>query len=62
MTAAAQDAHTLDNLSGRLVLVGAGKMGSAMLEGWLRLGLDPDKIAVLEPQPAPTSPRSWRAG
>jgi pyrroline-5-carboxylate reductase len=53
MTASAQHAHTLDNFSGRLVLVGAGKMGSAMLEGWLRLGLDPSKIAVLEPQPTP---------
>src|SRR5262245_6801248 len=51
MTASAQGAHTLDKLSGRLVLVGAGKMGSAMLEGWLRLGLDPNKITVLEPQP-----------
>jgi pyrroline-5-carboxylate reductase len=52
MTASAQGAHTLDNFTGRLVLVGAGKMGSAMLEGWLRLGLDPNKITVLEPQPS----------
>jgi pyrroline-5-carboxylate reductase len=34
-------------------LVGAGKMGGALLEGWLRLGLDPQKIAVLEPEPLP---------
>ena len=27
-------------------------MGSAMLEGWLALGLDPKNAAVLEPQPA----------
>ena len=26
-------------------------MGSAMLEGWLALGLGPEKIAALEPQP-----------
>ena len=34
------------------MLVGAGKMGGAMLEGWLALGLDPSKIAIIEPQPA----------
>jgi pyrroline-5-carboxylate reductase len=43
----------LAGLSGTLVLVGAGKMGSAMLEGWLGLGLDPGQVAVIEPQPAP---------
>jgi|SRR5208282_2498669 len=43
----------LRNFSGRLVLVGAGKMGSALLEGWLRFGLDPKTVAVLEPQPSP---------
>lgn len=44
-----------DRLSsvGPLALVGAGKMGSAMLEGWLALGLDPNKIIVVEPNPAP---------
>ncbi|MGD0024081.1 MAG: pyrroline-5-carboxylate reductase [Xanthobacteraceae bacterium] len=43
----------LRDFSGRLVLVGAGKMGSALLEGWLRLGLDAKKVAVLEPLPSP---------
>ncbi len=43
----------LANFSGLLVLVGAGKMGGALLEGWLRLGLDPKHVAVLEPQPSP---------
>ncbi len=28
-------------------------MGGALLEGWLRLGLDAKKVAVLEPQPSP---------
>jgi pyrroline-5-carboxylate reductase len=42
----------LQSFSGLLVLVGAGKMGGALLEGWLRLGLDPKNVAVLEPQPA----------
>jgi pyrroline-5-carboxylate reductase len=43
----------LRDVSGHLVLVGAGKMGGALLEGWLRFGLDPKRIAVLEPQPSP---------
>ena len=43
---------TLSDFSGTLVLVGAGKMGGAMLQGWLALGLDPQKIAVVEPRPA----------
>jgi pyrroline-5-carboxylate reductase len=42
----------LQSFSGLLVLVGAGKMGGALLEGWLRLGLNPKNVAVLEPQPA----------
>ena len=42
----------LDNI-GILALVGAGKMGSAMLEGWLALGLDPRNVVVIEPQPSP---------
>ena len=47
----AESARSLEKLSGRILLVGAGKMGSALLEGWLRLGLSPTNIAVLEPQP-----------
>ena len=53
MTTSPQDGRTLGYFSGHLVLVGAGKMGSAMLEGWLQLSLDPNKITVLEPQPSP---------
>jgi pyrroline-5-carboxylate reductase len=37
------------SLTGTLVLVGAGKMGGAMLEGWLKSGIDSRKIAVLDP-------------
>ncbi len=44
---------TLRDFSGTLVLVGAGKMGGALLEGWLALGLAPDKVVIQEPQPAP---------
>src|ERR1041384_1161380 len=42
----------LKDFSGTLVLVGAVKMGGAMLDGWLALGLDPAKIAVMEPKPS----------
>jgi pyrroline-5-carboxylate reductase len=45
-------ARTLAHISKTILLVGAGKMGSAMLEGWLGLGLDPKYAAVLEPKPA----------
>jgi pyrroline-5-carboxylate reductase len=41
----------LSKLSGSLVLVGAGKMGGAMLDGWLARGLNPKKLVVIEPQP-----------
>jgi len=42
---------TLAAFSGTLVLVGAGKMGSAMLDGWLARGLNAKKLVVIEPQP-----------
>jgi pyrroline-5-carboxylate reductase len=44
-------AGPLAQFTGPLLLVGAGKMGAAMLEGWLALGIDPKKVVVLEPQP-----------
>jgi pyrroline-5-carboxylate reductase len=40
-------------LPGLLVLVGAGKMGGALLDGWLRFGLNPANVAVIEPSPSP---------
>ena len=43
---------SLRDISGTLVLAGAGKMGSAMLDGWVARGLDPAKVVVLEPQPS----------
>src|SRR5262249_23998075 len=43
----------LSDLAGPIVLCGAGKMGGALLDGWLQAGLPPDKIAVVEPDPAP---------
>ena len=35
-----------------LVILGCGKMGSALLEGWLAGGLGPHAVAVLEPRPS----------
>jgi pyrroline-5-carboxylate reductase len=43
---------SLAAIPGTLVLVGAGKMGSAMLDGWLALKLPPKKLVVIEPQPS----------
>ncbi|WP_046866393.1 pyrroline-5-carboxylate reductase [Microvirga massiliensis] len=39
-------------LPSSLILVGAGKMGGAMLEGWLNVGLSPDRVTVLDPHPS----------
>jgi pyrroline-5-carboxylate reductase len=38
--------------AGNVVLVGAGKMGGALLQGWIGLGIDPACIVAIEPQPA----------
>jgi pyrroline-5-carboxylate reductase len=40
-------------LDGPLVLAGAGKMGGAMLSGWLAKGLRPAQIVVVDPAPPP---------
>lgn len=43
----------LDFIAGRgLVLLGCGKMGTAMLEGWLGAGLEPSVFTVLDPAPS----------
>lgn len=38
--------------TGGLVLLGCGKMGSALLEGWLANGVDAASVFVLEPNPS----------
>ena len=38
-------------LRGTLVLVGAGKMGGALLEGWLGSGIDAGQIVAFDPAP-----------
>ena len=45
--------NTLQNISGTIVLAGAGKMGGAMLSGWLAQGLDGARVAVIEPALSP---------
>jgi len=52
----------LESFSGTLVLAGAGKMGGAMLEGWIALGIDPARVAVLEPEPSSEVERLASAG
>ena len=41
-----------DRLQDGLVLLGCGKMGSAMLAGWLDQGIDPVNIWIIEPNPS----------
>ncbi len=36
-------------LAGKLLLIGAGKMGGAMLDGWLKQGIAPEQIAISDP-------------
>jgi len=43
---------SLTNIQGTVVLAGAGKMGGAMLSGWLAQGLDAKRIVAIEPQPS----------
>jgi pyrroline-5-carboxylate reductase len=42
---------SLEN-AGPVALVGAGKMGGALLEGWLARGLAPAQAVVIDPQPS----------
>jgi pyrroline-5-carboxylate reductase len=40
-------------LPGPIMLAGAGKMGGALLAGWLEQGLDPKLVLVQDPSPPP---------
>ncbi|MBV9562276.1 MAG: pyrroline-5-carboxylate reductase [Bradyrhizobium sp.] len=44
--------HTLQDIAGTIALAGAGKMGGAMLAGWLTQGLDPGRLVIIEPSPS----------
>ena len=51
MTAMEPQRMSTENIS--IVLVGAGKMGFAMLQGWAKLGFAGSNVVVLEPSPYP---------
>ena len=59
---AIRNARTLSKFRGSLVLVGAGKMGTAMLDGWLARGLKPKQIIVVEPHPGKVTKALSRRG
>src|SRR5437879_1984641 len=44
--------NSLTNVHGTIALAGAGKMGGAMLAGWLAGGLDANRVVVVEPFPS----------
>jgi pyrroline-5-carboxylate reductase len=46
----------------RLVLIGAGKMGGAMLDGWLEQGCGAKSIAVIDPAPSGAMQALAKAG
>jgi pyrroline-5-carboxylate reductase len=49
---AVNSASSLQNINDTILLAGAGKMGGAMLAGWLAQGLDAKRVAVIEPHPS----------
>lgn len=49
---ALQSPAALAAVTSPLALAGAGKMGGAMLTGWLAGGLSPDLVTVIDPQPS----------
>jgi pyrroline-5-carboxylate reductase len=46
------NSNALKDITGTIALAGAGKMGGAMLTGWLAGGLDARRVVVIEPQPS----------
>ncbi len=52
MSSSVTAASSLTNIHGTIALAGAGKMGGAMLTGWLAGGLDANRVVVVEPFPS----------
>ena len=52
MVTALNSNSSLKDITGTIALAGAGKMGGAMLTGWLAQGLDAKRVVVIEPQPS----------
>lgn len=42
----------LNSYNGLIALVGAGQMGGAILQGWLKMGLSPHRVVVFDPKPS----------
>jgi pyrroline-5-carboxylate reductase len=49
----AERTNGLASVPGPVLLVGAGKMGGALLESWLARGLPPALVSVIDPTPTP---------
>ena len=52
MTSSNTNAQSLAHITAPLLLAGAGKMGGALLSGWLAQGLDARHLGVIEPHPS----------
>jgi len=52
MSSSVATTSSLAQINDTIMLTGAGKMGSAMLTGWLARGLDAARVAVIEPHPS----------
>jgi pyrroline-5-carboxylate reductase len=52
MSSSITAASPLAHVPGTIALAGAGKMGGAMLTGWLAGGLDANRVIVVEPSPS----------
>ena len=52
MSSSVTAASSLKQITGTIGLAGAGKMGGALLTGWLAQGLDPRRVVVIEPHPS----------
>ena len=52
MSSSVTATNSLTHLHGTIALAGAGKMGGAMLTGWLAGGLDAKRVMVIEPYPS----------
>jgi pyrroline-5-carboxylate reductase len=53
VVASLNNSNALQNITGTIVLAGAGKMGGAMLTGWLAQGLEAKRLVVIEPAVSP---------
>jgi pyrroline-5-carboxylate reductase len=52
MSSSVATVQQLGQINGTIALAGAGKMGGAMLSGWLAGGLAANRVVVIEPHPS----------